>query len=58
MLLVAALIGGAIVVQVVYARAYGSHATRPAKVVWGVNIALLVALLIALVWFALRQGAG
>jgi len=58
LLVIAALLFVAIVVQVSYARAYAANANRPTKVLWGVNIGLLVALLIGLVWFAMSPGGN
>jgi hypothetical protein len=43
-------------VQVAYARAYAANATTGTKVVWGVNIGLLVAVLIGLTWFVFGPG--
>ena len=54
--LIGVLVLAAIGVQVYYARMYASQAGRAAKVVWGVNIALLSALLFGVVWLAYAQG--
>lgn len=56
-LLIGVLVLAAIGVQVYYARMYAPQATRAAKVVWGVNIALLSVLLFGVVWLAYSQGA-
>lgn len=53
LLAIAALLGVALAVQVVYARSYAANANITTKVVWGVNMALLAALAAGLVWYAL-----
>jgi hypothetical protein len=53
LLVIATLVLVAIGVQVAYARAYAGNATTTTKVVWGVNIALLVALVAGLVWYVM-----
>jgi hypothetical protein len=58
LLVIAALLLVAVGVQVTYARSYATNATMATKVVWGVNIALLVALLVGLVWYAFRPGVN
>lgn len=58
LLIVAALLLVAIWVQVTYARAYSANVNGATKVIWGVNIGLLVALLIGLVWFAMGPGVS
>lgn len=57
-LAVAALLGVAIAVQVVYARSYAPNATRAARIVWAANVALLAVLLAAFVWLALTPGVS
>lgn len=56
LLIIAALLGAALVVQVVYARTYAANATRTTKAVWGLNIALLLALVLGLVYYAMTAG--
>lgn len=53
LLVIAALLLVAVGVQVSYARSYAASANTATKVVWGVNIALLVAVLVGLVWYVL-----
>lgn len=53
LLAIAVLLGVALAVQVVYARSYAGNANITTKVVWGVNMALLAALAVGLVWYAL-----
>lgn len=55
LLAIAALLGVALVVQVVYARTYAANANRTTKVVWGVNIALVAATMAGLVWYAFAR---
>lgn len=55
---IAALLGVALVVQVVYARAYWPNSTRAVRVVWGVNIALLLAVVIGLLYYAFAVGVS
>jgi len=57
-LLVIVLLLVAIGVQVLYVRRYAAQMTRAAKVVVGVNIALLVALLIVLALVAYTRMGG
>lgn len=56
LLIAAALIGMALAVQIAYARAFASRATRATKVVWALNVALLTLLEAGLVLLALRDG--
>lgn len=49
---IAALLCVALGVQVYYARAYATHATRAVKIVWGVNMGLLVVLIVGVVAYA------
>lgn len=58
LLAIAALLGVALAVQVVYARRYAANANRTTKVVWGFNIALVAALLVGTVWYALGPGVS
>jgi hypothetical protein len=58
LLAIAALLGVALVVQVVYARMYAANANRTTKVVWGFNIALLAAVLVGIVWYAFGPGVN
>lgn len=58
LLAIAALLGVALVVQVVYARMYAANANRTTKVVWGFNIALLAAVLVGTVWYAFGSGVN
>ncbi len=53
LLAIAGLLGVALAVQVVYARTYAANANTTTKAVWGVNMALLAALVAGLVWYAL-----
>ena len=53
LLAAAALLGVALGVQVHYARTYATHATRTVKIVWGVNMGLLVVLIVGIVGYAL-----
>ena len=53
--LIAVLVLVALGVQIYYARAYASQANTTVKVIWGVNIALLGALLIGVVWLGYAQ---
>jgi hypothetical protein len=57
LLFIAALLLGMIGFQVVYARTYATNVTLATKVVWGINIGLLTALVVGLLWFALGPGA-
>ena len=58
LLAIAALLGVALLVQVVYARMYAANANRTTKVVWGFNIALLAAVLVGTVWYAFGSGVN
>lgn len=58
LLAIAALLGVALVVQVVYARMYAANANRTTKVVWGLNIALLASVLAGTVFYAFRPGVN
>lgn len=58
LLVIAVLLLVAVGVQVTYARSYAANATTATKVVWGVNIALLIALLFGLVWYVFRPGVS
>ncbi len=51
----AALVCVALAVQVLYARAYAPNATKTTKLIWGVNIAMLVALAAGLAWYAVAR---
>lgn len=53
LLVMAVLVGVVLGFQIVYVRTYAANANGATKVVWGVNLALLVVLLLALVAFAL-----
>jgi len=57
-LLVIALLLVAIGVQVLYVRRYSAQMTRAAKVVTGINIALLVLLLVVLALVAYARTGG
>ncbi len=48
----ATLLGVALVLQIAYARNYSAQATRATKVVWGLNMALLVLVIVGLVVYA------
>ncbi|MDZ4169329.1 MAG: hypothetical protein U1E26_06710 [Coriobacteriia bacterium] len=58
LLAVAALLFGALGVQVVYARTFAAHANRTTKILWGLNITLLAALVIGLAWYAFQLGVN
>lgn len=58
LLAIAALLGVVLVAQVVYARTYAALANRTTKVVWGLNMALLAALMIGTVWYAFGPGVN
>ncbi len=55
---IAALLGVALVVQVVYARAYWPNSTRAVRIVWGVNIGLLTVVAIGLLYYAFAAGVS
>ena len=58
LLAIAALLGDALVVQVVYARMYAANANRTTKVVWGFNIELMAALVAGTLWYAFGPGVS
>lgn len=52
---IAVMVAVALGVQVYYARAYAAQANTTAKVIWGVNITLLAALLLGVAWLGYSQ---
>lgn len=58
LLIVVLLLGVALGVQVYYARMYAASATRTVRIVWGLNMALLVILMVGLLYYSFALGVN
>lgn len=58
LLIMAAVLLATVGFQAAYAKTYAANANLSTKVVWGINIGLLLLLSAGLVWYAFGSGAS